>query len=100
MNAPCASDALRDALNSLPIAAYSLDPDVLSALRENVCAVVDELKAAGTSPEHVMLAVKAIAIEARLGLAGARLIETMTHWCITHYFAPAGEILGGGDSQH
>ena len=57
-----------------------------SSLHEKVCAVVDEMRAEGMKPEHVVLAVKGIAFEARMGPGSWKLIETMVKWCLEQYF--------------
>ena len=81
-----AADTLRDALRSLPPGAYAINPASLEPLHRLVCNVVDELKADGMSPEHVMLAVKGVAYEAKLGLGSAPLIERLVKWCLDQYF--------------
>lgn len=68
------------------------------ALRNEVCAVVDHLKAAGWPPERVIVAVKRIADDAGLRPSRAVLSATgdlspddallvrMTQWCIERYY--------------
>ena len=80
------SDILRDALASLPPSTYDAAGASAGPLHEKVCAVVDELKAEGMKPEHVILAVKGIAYEAQMGPASWRLIETLVKWCLEQYF--------------
>jgi len=80
------SDILRDALAGLPPSAYETTAATSGSLHKKVCAVVDEMKADGMKPEHVMLAVKGIAYEAQMGPASWRLIETMIKWCLEQYF--------------
>jgi hypothetical protein len=68
-------------------------------LRDEVCAVVDELKAAGWPPERAIVAVKEIAMEA--GLMQSRnvlslsnreldardaLLVKVVRWCIECYY--------------
>jgi hypothetical protein len=84
--------ALRDDI------ARGLRPSLHSALYEKVCAVVDELKAAGWPPERVIVAVKRIADEAGVRPSknvlsrGAditdddALIVQMVKWCIERYY--------------
>jgi len=42
------------------------------ALRDEVCAIVDEMKAAGWPPERAIIAIKQIATEAGLTVASHR----------------------------
>lgn len=60
---------------------------MLGPLHRKVCNVVDELKATGMMPEHVLLTVKEIAFEATMGgpLASV-LVEKMVKWCLEQYF--------------
>jgi hypothetical protein len=67
-------------------------------LHSEVCAVVDELKAAGWPPERVIVAVKRIADEAGIRPTKAVLVRTaelanddamlvqMVSWCIERYY--------------
>ena len=80
------SDILRVALANLPPSAYEAGAPTNNSLHKKVCAVVDDMKAEGMKAEHVMLAVKGIAYEARMGPASWRLIDTMTKWCLEQYF--------------
>jgi hypothetical protein len=86
MSNTSSSDALRDALTNLPPSAYEPNAPSVGELHQKVCAVVDELRAAGMQPEHVILAVKGIAYEASLGPESWRLMETLVKWCIAQYF--------------
>jgi len=70
------------------------------ALYDEVCAVVDHLKAAGWSPERVIVAVKRIADDAGLRPSRAvlaaqgalspsdALLVRMVEWCIQRYYQP------------
>ena len=94
--------ALRDSLvtvaRSRPGAALEVGQD---ALREQLCAVVDDLKAAGWLPERVIIAVKQIAEDAGLRPSRALLhsgavlgerdttIMSIIRWSIEHYFEGA-----------
>ena len=80
------SDELRAALSAVSPAVAIGEPELLAPLREKVCALVDELKADGMTPEQVILAAKRIATEAGVGLAGARLLEEVVRWCVEQYF--------------
>ena len=77
------TDALRSALRTLDIPATLARPD---ALREQVCAVVNELKQTGMSPEHVVLALKGLVYEANKRVADVGLIDQVVQWCIEQYF--------------
>jgi hypothetical protein len=86
MPSPSSSDVLRDALASLAPSAYQAAGTVPGSLHEKVCAVVNDLKADGMKPEHVILAVKGIAFEAEMGPSSWRLVETLVKWCLEQYF--------------
>jgi hypothetical protein len=82
-----ANELLRQALADLAPAQYeAAATGKVSSLHEKVCAVVDEMRAEGMKPEHVVLAVKGIAFEARMGPGSWKLIETMVKWCLEQYF--------------
>ena len=94
--------ALRDSLvtvaRSRPGAPFEIGQD---ALREQLCAVVDDFKAAGWLPERVIIAVKQIAEDAGLRPSRALLhnraalserdimIMSIIRWSIEHYFEGA-----------
>jgi hypothetical protein len=80
-----ATDALRSALSSLNPGDFTASA-MHGPLHANVCAVVDELKAIGARPEHVILTIKAIAHESSLGSRRSILIEKMVTWCLAQYF--------------
>jgi hypothetical protein len=91
--------ALRDSLvivaRTRPGTAPKIGQD---ALREHLCAAVDELKAAGWMPERVIIAVKQIAEDAGLRPSRALLhngvalserdmtIMAIVRWCIERYY--------------
>ena len=81
-----ATAALHEALSGIDTTAYYAKPDMLGPLHKKVCAVVDELKITGSSPEHIIVVIKGIASEANIGLAGTRLVDQMVKWCIEQYF--------------
>ena len=81
-----ATDALRAALSEFRPNAYTIEPSMLAPLRPKVCAVVDELKAAGAAPEHVLLAVKGIAFGAMKGPYTTLVVDRMVKWCLEQYF--------------
>src|SRR5947209_631295 len=91
--------ALRASLASVRASHPALvDTQRDSALHEGVCAVVDDLKAAGWPPERVIIAVKQIAEDA--GLSPWRdlpsiqppfkerdaLLIHMVRWCTERYY--------------
>ena len=80
-----ATDTLREVLSELDPLAHYAKPNTLGTLQQKVCAVVDELKATGMSPEHIMLVVKGIASESRVD-PSSPLVEQMVKWCIEQYF--------------
>jgi hypothetical protein len=81
-----AIDVLREALSNLPPSAYMADRHELGPLHQTVCDAVDELKAEGAAPEHVLLAIKGIAFEAMMGPLANVLMEKMVTWCLEQYF--------------
>jgi hypothetical protein len=81
-----AADSLRAALRELQASSHGPPPDVLGQLRVRVCAMVDELKAGGMLPEHVVLAIKSIAKESMPGGGRRSLVDQMVAWCVAHYF--------------
>jgi hypothetical protein len=91
--------ALRDNLAS--IARYTgLPPDGEEQLRESVCALVDDLREDGVSPEGVVMAVKEIAEDGGFRGSSAMSVYTtpltwqdtlllrMVAWSIQHYCGP------------
>jgi hypothetical protein len=80
------TDALRAALSAVRSAKYHLSAERTNDLRNKVCAVVDELKASGVTPEQVLLVVKRIAADAEIGLAGVPVVDRMVAWCLEQYF--------------
>jgi len=83
---PSPDELLRQALADLAPSQYEAAAAGRGPLHEKVCAVVDEMRAEGMKPEHVVLAVKGIAFEARMGPGGWKLIDTMVKWCLEQYF--------------
>jgi hypothetical protein len=81
-----AANSLRAALASIPSAEYTLHRTTRGAIHQKVCDVVDELKATGMAPEHVILAVKGIAFEAMMGPLAGVLVDEMVKWCLEQYF--------------
>src|SRR5689334_18623889 len=81
-----AADALRAALAAIPPAEYTSHRTTRGPIHQKVCDVVDELKATGMAPEHVILAVKGIAFEAMMGPLAGILVDEMVKWCLEQYF--------------
>ena len=67
---------LRDSLSRAVMRAPESRPDD-KALRDEICAVVDEMKAAGWPPERTIIAVKQIAADA--GLMESRALLTLSN---------------------
>jgi hypothetical protein len=65
-------DTLARALTTLGTSIYA---DTDKALRDEVCAVVDELKAAGWPPERAIIAMKEIAQDAGLTQSQSVLVR-------------------------
>jgi hypothetical protein len=87
MSSPKSADVLRAAIADLPPSAYLADRDEkLNSLRHQVSDLVDELKATGMAPEHVMLAVKGVAFDAVMGPFSTGLVEKMVRWSLEEYF--------------
>jgi len=86
MPVPESVDALRAALAKLPNSAYTADRAALGPLHQRVCDVVDDLKADGMKPEHVVLTVKGIAFEAMMGPLAPDFVDKMVKWCLEQYF--------------
>ena len=91
--------ALRDTLATV-VAEHPmlLDANRQVVLQQQVCAVVEDFKAAGWQPERVIIAVKQIAADAGLK-ASPRVLSAATplterdavigdlvRWCIEHYY--------------
>jgi hypothetical protein len=68
-----------------------LEPSESEVLEARVCAVVDEMKAAGQPPERIILAIKRVGQEAGLGGFDDRLAQRLIRWCLERYYGPAGE---------
>jgi hypothetical protein len=81
-----ATDALRAALAAIPPIEYTSYRTTRGPTHQRVCDVVDELKATGMAPEHVILAVKGIAFEAMMGPLAGVLVDEMVTWCLEQYF--------------
>ena len=99
MSEASSSGALHDALCKLSRSAYDATSPAMAPLRENVCAVVDDLKARGMKPEHVVLALKGIAENAGITAGRWRLLETMIRWSLEHYFREAVTVDAAGKAK-
>jgi hypothetical protein len=86
---PTVVDALRTTLLDMASRASPLEPSEGNVLRERVCAVVDEMKAAGQPPERIVVAIKRIGQEAGLGGFDDRLAQRLIRWCLERYYGPA-----------
>lgn len=79
-----AADALRDTLSKLSSSGITRDDRELERLELNVYDLVDELRGAGMTPEHVIRSLKGIVTEAKLGPCS--LLERMVKWSVERYF--------------
>jgi len=59
----------------------------VAELRERVCHVVRDLKAAGELPERVIVIIRHAAREEKIDAAGDGLLSDVVKWCIAEYFA-------------
>ena len=94
MSSGSSSEILRDALANLPRSAQDATSPAFDALREKVCAVVDDLKAKGMQAEHVVLAIKRIAASAQMGPSGWQLSDAIVKWCLERYFKESADSSG------
>jgi hypothetical protein len=86
MPAQKAAEVLRAALTDLPRSAYIADHIVLAPIQQKVYDAVDELKAAGTPPERVILAIKEIASATTTGPVASILVQRIVNWSVEQYF--------------
>jgi hypothetical protein len=100
---PFASHALLSTLANL--SAHKAPPLTIAEVqlvRDRVCALVDELKTAGVTPERVIVAIKEVARDAHIDghvrlldasngrepyRPSAGLLDSMVKWCIERYYA-------------
>jgi len=87
------SESLRATLAALPPVAYADAAENPGVLRDQVFAVVAEMKARGRPPEQVLLAVKTIATEVGVSNGGMRLLDAIVRWCLAEYFRLAEQSL-------
>jgi hypothetical protein len=83
---PPSIDALRLSLAQLPPSEYPGSRSGVGPLRGQVFDVADDLKAAGLRAEHVLLAVKTIALDSMMDPLGTLLIDQIVTWSIERYF--------------
>lgn len=55
-------------------------------VRDEVCAVVRDMKQAGAFPEEIIILLRRSMADARKGPLGDRLLERMVAWCVVEYF--------------
>ena len=81
-----ATEALRrtfaDAFPNIPL----LSDEQREALRQAVCAFVDELKSEGMSAERVVIEMRVIANDVRFSVLDDHVVEDAVRWCIAHYY--------------
>jgi hypothetical protein len=58
----------------------------LSALRRHVDAAVDEMKQSDMLPEHVVIAVKRLALDSGIQWTNHRLFDRLIDWCLEDYY--------------
>jgi hypothetical protein len=58
----------------------------LQTLRGHVYAAVDEMKAAGVLPEHVVISVKRLALDSGIHWTDDEMFGQVIDWCLEHYF--------------
>jgi hypothetical protein len=51
-----------------------------------ICSVVHELKAGGMLPEHIIINVRQLALDAGLSLASNQVLENLARWCLEQYY--------------
>ncbi len=95
LHVPNPSPEQCDRLRAAVEKAATRSADAMVALREAVCAFTNELRDEGTSPEHVLIALKAviytrsfptIATHPTEWAGGSRLQEKISTWCIEEFF--------------
>jgi hypothetical protein len=66
--------------------------DDVTRLHRQTCAAVDELKAAGTSPERIVIQLKGLAADTGIQWTNRGLYDQLIGWCLAQYFkVPASE---------
>jgi hypothetical protein len=79
-------DDLRIAFSALASRQAPITGPELDQLKGRVCAVVDELKGAGTLPERIIVAVRGIATESGIRWSDVQMFERVIGWCIERYY--------------
>jgi len=86
MIASPAEEALRTAFEELLPSSRIASRAQRERLQGAVCALVDELKAAGMNAEHVVIRIRAIAREIGRGGFSDTLVADAVRWCIARYY--------------
>ena len=82
------TDELRDAFARFADRVYDLTPDEERELETRVCAVVDDMKAGGATPERILIAIKRLAADAGVQWMEHRLFGQIINWCVRRYYPP------------
>jgi len=77
---------LRDTFARFADRVYDLTPAEERELETRVCAVVDELKTGGSTPERILIAVKRLAADAGVQWMEHRLFGQIINWCVKRYY--------------
>jgi hypothetical protein len=92
MTQPVSSVTVSAAVSELRAAFTTLThnhplPDTaeLSILRGHVRAAVDEMKAEGALPEHVVITVKRLALDSGIHWTNHTLLNRLVDWCLDRY---------------
>ncbi|MGH7617810.1 MAG: hypothetical protein ACREPM_11320 [Gemmatimonadaceae bacterium] len=56
-----------------------------------MCAVVQDMKGEGTLPEHIIVMVRRVAIDAGFMAMGDRVLEQVIMWCVDEYYSEQPE---------
>jgi len=88
---PASLAALRRTFASIAPHAATLSRDERARLRDQVCTVVGDLKAAGELPERVVVIIRSVAREEGIGPSGDGLVSEAVAWCIADYFEDTAE---------
>jgi hypothetical protein len=80
------TDELRDIFARFADRVYDLTPAEERELETHVCAVVDNMKAGGATPERTLIAIKRLAADAGVQWTEHRLFGQIINWCVRRYY--------------
>jgi len=86
VNNPTAIGDLRAACTALASKRSPITELELTSLRRRIEAAVDEMKAAGTSCERVVIAIKAVATDCGLKWNDVDMFERLIGWSVERYY--------------